>query len=831
MTHYALDVDPDQLELAGTGLHTLGEHLRARSDEVRKTPAEIGQDAWSGGARAAIEREMQGLGGQTARFAPLFEQAGTALKNLATSARTALDTTLPNLNSRWDGAQTTYSDAVSKANTSHDQAVSGVGPAVTGTARTATLQGLDGQRQQAVSAADSTRRSAEAGLDREYNTLVTDLQTQFSRASATLASATVVAVSDRTVADFVSHHLTGLSPGFCSTDGTFPPDLGADDALAAGGMSLVRDMHDAAAGEAAAANFNEFAKTGPHSHEEIEAFLATLHVDSAAFRAAFLNHLELDSLFFFQQVAHHGVDAKGATDYGRVITAIGTMMAAGSNATLQGDYPVRSSLYDAWREKAKHTIPPEEGYLFLAEIVQAGQGGKATWDSTLLTGITRDTIAFEQEQRAKDPYFNWVQVWGGGYPVTAAFGDQLGTAGVPGRADPVAMMFDAMQYDRDASLALLRKPDGTADIDLLHYLYDGRRDSVGAAYSWGDALGGVVNAATTFVGSGGRGTPEYASAQIVSDFVHFFGDDPGKLWPGMEQDVVDMLTHHIQDVNATLALLSPQGDVRVGRPDGLLARDRLTTAILDNDDLKSLMTKVFGLDHYATDGRPLYQQFSAVQTAALRQDFLDVAGNPHAPAGLLEQIAGQHGTATTRTVGWLKDALVGAGASEDEAVASARDAADWVLGLATDKIPVDKLGGPGGAIAGLGVDKAKDWALDHLGFAETHHADEAASAADDLAKDMKTQNALVHLNWLDEVGRLGDAAPDTWARSHPDQTEFLEKGPDGRYVLKDTTQLYQEREEHPEAWNQFVNYWNEYGDPQLRHTDLYENYELGAIGG
>jgi hypothetical protein len=368
-------------------------------------------------------------------------------------------------------------------------------------------------------------------------------------------------------------------------------------------------------------------------------------------------------------------------------------------------------------------------------------------------------------------------------------------------------------------------------MDLLHYLYDGRRDVVGWSYSWGDALGGVVKAGTSFTGSGGPGSKEYVAAHIVTDFVHYFGSDTKKLWPGMEQDIVDMLTFHIQAVNAANSDVTWTGGVpHVGDPNGILARDKLTLAVLQEGDLKNLMGNVFALDYYSKDGRPLFQQFSAVQTAAYKQDFLDAAGNPKAPPGLLEQIVGEHGAATRNTVEWFRTGMVGEATSEDEANKAAKEAADWVLSLATDAIPLDRLGGPGGAVAGAGVDAIKNWALTAAGFEETHKADDTTKTVDDVFADWSTQNALVHLNWMDEVGGLGDASPDNWVQANPDKTEFLEKDASGRWVLKDAATLYQQREENPEAWNQFVDYWRQQGDPKLRDQDFYEAFELGLIG-
>jgi hypothetical protein len=230
--HYSLNVDPDQIDTAARGLAELANHLTTRASQIRNTPGEISQSAWSGTARNAITTEMTGLGNQAARVAPLFTEASGALSKVAQTARTAKDTTIPNLNSRWDGAQSTYHDAVTKAGTSYDQRVADVDPAVTGTARTATLQGLQQQRQGEVSGAETARRATQSGLDAEYAALVSDLETAFRNAAGTLAGATIVAVDDRTVSDFLAHGGDGSHTAWTNPDGSsFPPSFGAAGAM------------------------------------------------------------------------------------------------------------------------------------------------------------------------------------------------------------------------------------------------------------------------------------------------------------------------------------------------------------------------------------------------------------------------------------------------------------------------------------------------------------------------------------------------------------------------------------------------------------------------
>jgi uncharacterized protein YukE len=237
--HYSLDVSPEGVATAARGLAELAEQLTTRSTQIKSTPGEIPRSAWQGTARDAVTAEMTGLGDQTTRFAPLFTEASAALTTLADTARTAKEVTVPSLNSRWDGTNATYSDAVGKAGTAYQQQVSDVDPAVTGPARSTALQGLHQQRQGAVDAAAAARGRAQAGLDAEFAELVADLETAFRTAGGTLAGATVVAVDDRTVADFVAHGGNGTTLSWTSPDGSpFPPVFGAAETM--DGMTLAQ---------------------------------------------------------------------------------------------------------------------------------------------------------------------------------------------------------------------------------------------------------------------------------------------------------------------------------------------------------------------------------------------------------------------------------------------------------------------------------------------------------------------------------------------------------------------------------------------------------------
>ncbi|GMA88266.1 hypothetical protein GCM10025868_35160 [Angustibacter aerolatus] len=326
-------------------------------------------------------------------------------------------------------------------------------------------------------------------------------------------------------------------------------------------------------------------------------------------------------------------------------------------------------------------------------MLQAGQGDPATWDSALATQIARDTIAFERRKTEESGgTFTWGDILRGGYDVmpTQAARDITPNAG---QADALRLVFDALGKDPVAAQDTLLDSDGGVDHDLLHYLYGGR-SAGGNAYTWGDALGGTLEAATSYVGPGGEGTRNYDSADIVQDMVHWYGTHPDRYPITMDQHVVDILSHHIQAVN--YAGSGAEGPVSGNHADGLLEYQRIALANLDKGDLANLLKNVFGEDYYAQHGEhadpskgfPMYQHLSAAQQAAFRRDFLEITGADPFDQGRLEALAHQQGSAQNDMALNLRDALKAQGASADQADADAKAAFDFVLGLGIDQ-PAD----------------------------------------------------------------------------------------------------------------------------------------------
>jgi hypothetical protein len=231
---FSINAEPDQLDRASAGYTELAEHLRSRATEVTNTPGQISEQQWAGKARQAITTEMTALGGQMTRFAPMFTEAAEALKTVAAKVRTAKTTTIPNLNSRWQGAQDTYNDAIAKANTAYTQDLGGIAkdddydPQLKKTLR------VDAQetRNAAHSAAYSARQGEEAKLTGEFNALVTELENAFKTCASTLAGKTLVQVPDSTVSDFLGRGGNGSMMSWSTPDGRgFPPPLGVRNEL------------------------------------------------------------------------------------------------------------------------------------------------------------------------------------------------------------------------------------------------------------------------------------------------------------------------------------------------------------------------------------------------------------------------------------------------------------------------------------------------------------------------------------------------------------------------------------------------------------------------
>ncbi|MGL5857616.1 MAG: hypothetical protein ACRC35_04280 [Angustibacter sp.] len=812
MGHYTLDVDIASLTAVQAALGTMAEHLATHAQRISGAPGDLGS-TWTGAAATAVTTEMTGLGAQCQQFSPTFTEAAQAISVFVVAAQTAQES-IDQLNRQHDQAEQDCGDAIAAAERNRDNTIDGLSAADTaGRQEASDAYGITRGR-----AADTLRWTLK-GIAAGHQETIATLQAAGAALGAALRDATVVPVSDETVS---SYQRGGL------------PLLAVQaqvrrDALVAmtGQLDLPQDAQAWTDGERAAADFPDVTEidTG-----EVQAYLDGLDVYSEAFRQGFLQGLDPQALIFMQRISHMGVSGEDGERYGQVVTAVSQMLALGSNDRYQSMYSVSTSVYDGLRDTYRAAdVPPGEGYLLLAEIVQAGQGSGALWDSALLTEITEETIAFERRMQAENEVWSWGSVFGQGngtWPTEAGRG-LVGDA--PGRADALAMLFDALGEDPAAAQDVLTDDDLHADTDLLHWLYDGRT-AQGNFYTWGSTLGEALEAGTSFVGAGEQGTRNHASAEIVADLVDFYGTRPDRFPLTMDESMVNILTRHVQAVN--YAGSGAEGSVAGNNPDGLLEYQRIAMANLDRGELNTLLSQIFGTDYYVQHGEhaepergyPRYQELAIAQQAAFRRDFLEVAATHPLDQGRLEQVALQQGLAQNDTALALRDALVAAGAGRDQANADARAAVDFVLGLGIDKLPIDKLGGVGGTVGGLAIDGVKSAFLD-AAFPDRDHAGQADSEGQDVQDYLRQTTPLQYVSLLDQAGLLtGDASPAAWARAHPDAASFVE---DGQMV--NLADLYAHRSERTEEWNDFLFYYQEHGQSALNELDLNEQFSLGFL--
>jgi hypothetical protein len=223
----------------------------------------------------------------------------------------------------------------------------------------------------------------------------------------------------------------------------------------------------------------------------------------------------------------------------------------------------------------------------------------------------------------------------------------------------------------------------------------------------------------------------------------------------------------------------------------------------------------------------------------MHADFLEYAEKNGLDGGQLETLAQEQGELKQRTIDWFRESLVSQGASEDQANEDARAAADFLAGLLVDQIPVDRLGGPGGAIAGEVVDGIKGAAIDQW-FPLTDHAGDMEAEGHDEEIKNRVHGPDIYLNWLDEAGLLtGGADPTRYVAENPDATSFTMPGEDGALRLRDIREMRAEAQaavdaedwEDPaiERWDQFMRYYTNQGEPFLSDHDISTNFQLGTL--
>ena len=184
--HFILDIDPDGLRDVAARLATLKNHVETKAATVKGTPGEIG-DSWTGDAATAITSEMTGLGSLMDRYGDKLQPAIEKLRAVARDYDDAL-AALPELNRKWEQAETDYQDALD----SNQARVEQTRQQWRDEGRTinATLNHeLDEMRSNGASAALSTKQQTQHNLEVSFGYTKMWLAQQTRALGSTLASA------------------------------------------------------------------------------------------------------------------------------------------------------------------------------------------------------------------------------------------------------------------------------------------------------------------------------------------------------------------------------------------------------------------------------------------------------------------------------------------------------------------------------------------------------------------------------------------------------------------------------------------------------------------
>lgn len=134
-------------------------------------------------------------------------------------------------------------------------------------------------------------------------------------------------------------------------------------------------------------------------------------------------------------------------------------------------------------------------------------------------------------------------------------------------------------------------------------------------------------------------------------------------------------------------------------------------------------------------------------------------------------------------------------------------------------------------IAGEGLDALKKWAID-----DWLPEGDAVARMQEVGTDLSDKNfetgSLAYLKWLDDAGQgpTGAAAYDSWATVQPDHQDFMTQGADGHWHIKDPGQIYLAKDTPAgrKAWEDFVKYRKDAGEPWLMQQDLYDGFTDGT---
>ncbi len=256
--HFSLTVALGDLDAAVSQLGTIGTELDGQGGRLAGLPGKA--TSWTGGTADVLKGEMSRIGRQMQQASPLFGDAKSAVSTFRQAVEEAQNVTLPALNKRWTAAQGAHDDAVTKATNGYATEVKPY-QHMPDSDSYSMRQAAATTRDSAISSAGTALAAAQRGINSDYDTMVSHLQTAARTCGSSLAAAVLAAVP----ADVVDSFLKGGGTG------TVMPKNWDLDALTVstrqaltGDDSLAGQADDYAAGKKAAEAAQGWLKDHPY---------------------------------------------------------------------------------------------------------------------------------------------------------------------------------------------------------------------------------------------------------------------------------------------------------------------------------------------------------------------------------------------------------------------------------------------------------------------------------------------------------------------------------------------------------------------------------------
>ena len=501
-----LDVDPSRLRAVAAQLDELSAHVRTKAGRVSATPDEIG-DRWQGRAAASVKQNMSALGAQMDRYDERFHQAATALRGLAGEYEHALEVKVPELDAGTPRPRPTTTPRWGAPTASTEAATGDLNGGARDAGRAGRIAQPRRERRLRGPAAGPARARVDYGHYKEL------LRQKTRAASDALASAVVVEVSDAQVEEF--------PPALRGSGPSQPDEHRRPRALRRHRLHPRRGraVRRRRPGGRRAARGDP--PRGGRSEDEIAAYVARLE-DVGSGLPEGLRRGPRPGRARRAPVLHHFTTGDDTTGQGQIVTAVAQILAQGSNADVQGDYPVDSGAYDklldayaGWGTSEGEAHAPRRGrargpgwHRHLGRRPHPRRRRRPRLRAGAGRGIRRLGLEPGQPRLASGHR---------GRP--RDYGDS-------NLMDPLAMVLDSMHHDPVAAQDFLTQ-DAAADTDTLHYLYDRTAGQYFDAFGY--SLGGLLDSATTFVGAGGLRQPRPRLGRDRERPGHLGGGPPGPL--------------------------------------------------------------------------------------------------------------------------------------------------------------------------------------------------------------------------------------------------------------------------------------------------------------